>query len=1196
MDEWGETLEPNMDTSVDEWDELSDAEIDEILGIENGEEEGLEESFLEEEEDPQEGRKKRKKKPKKASTGSVSDAHRVENPYSHSDTDTVEGYYAIPTQDGRYWDSLGGKLKGGPVWENVGSKNGEKVWEDGEAAFAGETGFFTLRGAKAAASDDVSAQFGKENPENTEYVWETDVGKSSGFVHTGVLTHKGPTVVHQLEQEEEFDSRKLSESNVWNSKTETAKAPAANQYRGYVTYAEEKGEVAVSVAGSQFNNDNTGGSGVNEVRYSLPVETAAILLSSNVVETAGARAALSSFKYREERAAELCEKAARAISAKEMTVEAFSNAGSMREALKGVNGLSMVDKAGMMAYRKTISQDLTAQEKLAGAPVKEAKYRDFVASKRIYSANMRTEEISTYKKAVSTYLGYRGVDIKKLDLKRMSRSQIERIIRNPEKYGVSKEDLPVLQSLLRKMKMTKLKRAAKAGSKLATPVRIGKLIVRRAVESDENTNNALRLFDKGYGSAFIGVKATSITTKLTIKSARLIGRVTGISFVANKVGRELAGRVKPKIQTAKDAVRSTVNKATEPVKQAKKKAAQTIKRSINNTVVGQSMVKTRDSIKVVSKSVGQSKVASGIRTVGKTTVKAAKATKKATKKTMHVITTPIRLLGKLVSGLGILKKWVFVLAGVIAIPVVILYLLVFITSFVGSCAEGINNTVDEIRDIPQMVADIWNTYIIYNEYSPEMEDDIEMLKGFDEEVYAECEELGEGHPITDEVLEGHHIDKYGSPDKEKGYTITYLDAYGNELPSRSTNIKDVESICMAMANNSLGEYEDTISYDKDLENFDLLLEDMYYLMVYHDPYTGKPYTYEESEIYVCTHGCEEFEYFCNDASYYSLYEKYRADGCGIYEELEPYNAEGCESREVTIPADQMFEARRVENPDSSSDTDSAGAGTLSGSEAGDEGTVTVTEYYCPGHSVPICFGHRDIDIYVTLYDTEYVIEHWRDFIPEDAENKPYYYMIKEFFECDGFDDKNYYEKARNFVSGDWYDLYGLFVEGAEFSTRDSLTDEEVQAIIDAYDGDISKAREDIIKYGLKWVGRIAYQWGGKASEYSDNAKFGSSTPDYKGRTNGLDCSGFVAFIYGTAIGVKLPASTAGYAGYPNKSYSQLKVGDLGFIAKPGAKSNHVAIYMGKNSSGQDQWLECNSSNGACITTSTSYKWFVDPLG
>ena len=36
--------------------------------------------------------------------------------------------------------------------------------------------------------------------------------------------------------------------------------------------------------------------------------------------------------------------------------------------------------------------------------------------------------------------------------------------------------------------------------------------------------------------------------------------------------------------------------------------------------------------------------------------------------------------------------------------------------------------------------------------------------------------------------------------------------------------------------------------------------------------------------------------------------------------------------------------------------------------------------------------------------------------------------------------------------------------------------------------------------------------------------------------------------------------------------------------------------MGKNSSGQDQWLECNSSNGACIMTSTTYKWFVDPLG
>lgn len=1055
-------INDDIELSAEYWDEdqseeMSDSEIDEILGLENGEDEGIWDDWNDEEEEscPDEPRRKRRKK--------------------HS---------ARQKSAPKVWEE---PISETPLWSRGTQIGVQKVW-DPDLAAAGE-------------KEDHS------------------------FVRIGMLKREG--------------------------------------VRRYAEYAEEKTGMILQMADRAFESDDTAGQGRREIKRSIPVETAKILMSGRIPERSGEKSEIAILKARAHTAAEAHEriKSIQERGEFRLNEQAFDSKESLIKVFDASGVISKCDRDFFLRHRKLIYRELTAKSVLVENldPVTDKKLLDFVYFGATFKADLCQAEVSTYQKAVYKAFKNKGTDLSKLRLDRVSNGQLMRIVRHPGRYGLSKEDAALLHSFSGRKRIQTLNRSIRSGKKPVC-VRIGKMLIARALEDDENAANGMYTISSIYmstGYSFMGGKALIRTS---IRSAGAISRVTGISYLSRKVGGEIINRIEPKLLSVGSAINKKVTKKTAPIKAFTTEKKSRVKAIIRDSKAGRSIESVKTGMKQAGTAIKTSKAADGVRK-GK---KAVKKTGQTVKHAAYVTAAPFRLLGSLFGFLGKIKKYIITAIGIVFVPIIILYAVVFILSMFMTSIGGLGIGLGEASALPTMVSDIWYKYILYDEYIPEMKEDMELLAELDEEVYSKCEELGEGHPVSDEVYEGHIIDHYGSPDKEKGYTITYLDAFGNELPSRSTNIKDVEALCIAMVDNSLGEYEGTKNYADDLVNFDLLLKDMYEVMVYHDPDTGEPYMYEESEIYVCVHGCDEFEYFCNDESYYSLYERYKADGCGTYEALEPYSGEGCETREVEVPAD-----------------------------IGDGEKVTVTEYYCPGHSLPICYGHRDIDIYVTLYDVEYAIAN--NLMPDDLDKKPYSYMLKDFLECGGWNDNDFAAMARNYVEGDWYELYGILVEGAEFATRDELTPEEIEAIIDAYDGDITKAREDIIKYGLKWVGKIAYQWGGKASEYSDNARFGSSTPDYKGRSNGLDCSGFVAFVYGTAIGVKLPSSTAGYSGYATKPYSALKVGDLGFIAKPGAKTNHVAIYMGKNTLGQDQWLECNSSNGACVTTSTSYRVFIDPL-
>ena len=152
--------------------------------------------------------------------------------------------------------------------------------------------------------------------------------------------------------------------------------------------------------------------------------------------------------------------------------------------------------------------------------------------------------------------------------------------------------------------------------------------------------------------------------------------------------------------------------------------------------------------------------------------------------------------------------------------------------------------------------------------------------------------------------------------------------------------------------------------------------------------------------------------------------------------------------------------------------------------------------------------------------------------------------------------------VQKLISQDWFKTYGLSI--STINPKQPLTEEEISKYLSSLPDDISEARKAVIKFALSSVGKIPYYWGGKASaaSYEKNGFGRVIEADYKGRVlRGLDCSGWVQWVYWSAIGKRLngASSTATLIGEGQKiRRSELQPGDI--IVRVGADS-HVVMFL-----------------------------------
>ncbi len=153
------------------------------------------------------------------------------------------------------------------------------------------------------------------------------------------------------------------------------------------------------------------------------------------------------------------------------------------------------------------------------------------------------------------------------------------------------------------------------------------------------------------------------------------------------------------------------------------------------------------------------------------------------------------------------------------------------------------------------------------------------------------------------------------------------------------------------------------------------------------------------------------------------------------------------------------------------------------------------------------------------------------------------------------------ELVRLLNSYDWIEKYGLTLSA--LSSGESLTEDEIKAYMDRLPSDTSTERRAVIEFALNSVGKVPYYWGGKpACNGYDGNNFNKITyPDHKGRIlKGLDCSGWINWVYCTALDTEMEAESTGTLIGTGKKIkrAELKPGDI--IIRTGQDA-HVVMFL-----------------------------------
>lgn len=157
-----------------------------------------------------------------------------------------------------------------------------------------------------------------------------------------------------------------------------------------------------------------------------------------------------------------------------------------------------------------------------------------------------------------------------------------------------------------------------------------------------------------------------------------------------------------------------------------------------------------------------------------------------------------------------------------------------------------------------------------------------------------------------------------------------------------------------------------------------------------------------------------------------------------------------------------------------------------------------------------------------------------------------------------------------------------------------LTPEQVREMLENLPEDLSPERRDIVKAAYSLVGKVNYFWGGKSEVIGWDSRWGTPTKVTAAGSSttgmtlpfGLDCSGFVTWVFINAMGDPSYANVIGH-GASNQygkckkiSWSEALPGDLVFYPDLG----HVGVIVGIDENGNLLVAHCASSQNNVVVT------------
>lgn len=315
---------------------------------------------------------------------------------------------------------------------------------------------------------------------------------------------------------------------------------------------------------------------------------------------------------------------------------------------------------------------------------------------------------------------------------------------------------------------------------------------------------------------------------------------------------------------------------------------------------------------------------------------------------------------------------------------------------------------------------------------------------------------------------------------------------------------------------------------------------------------------------------EAFLSYCKElwkaSHFYTLVisDVYHCSGC--VRKNETAETDGSEPETEANPTDEIPETAGIsETTDTGVRIGTESNATPETETAGDEG-----ELFCPGH----------VDLTIVLKIAGLTEEN--NLFTLDATGNDESGYTQNGWQ--GWKEENR-QAALRLAEKDWYLEYGLSTELSSPQLPVSTVD------VDAYLGDLpfglSQERKNLLRFALNSVGRVPYYWGGKPSAigYEGN-NFGTAvSPDTEGRSlKGLDCSGWISWVYWSATGKRLPyESTSGLASLGERiSREELQPGDI--LVRTG-KDAHTVMFLGWTQDGKIQCVHETSGSVNNVTIS-----------
>ena len=170
------------------------------------------------------------------------------------------------------------------------------------------------------------------------------------------------------------------------------------------------------------------------------------------------------------------------------------------------------------------------------------------------------------------------------------------------------------------------------------------------------------------------------------------------------------------------------------------------------------------------------------------------------------------------------------------------------------------------------------------------------------------------------------------------------------------------------------------------------------------------------------------------------------------------------------------------------------------------------------------------------------------------------------------------------------ELIGNFVENMTVSTA------EIEELLANLPSDLSAERRAIVTKACSLVGKVNYFWGGKSSAIGWDNRWGKSmkvtAPGSRTtgtvRPFGLDCSGFVDWVFNNACGYILGQGGGAHAQHNNCvdiHFAEVLPGDLLFYPD----DSHVGIAVGRDKNGEILVIHCAGGyNNVVLTTAKGF--------